>query len=133
MEMKRLLSIVFILGALLLVSHNAANEQLRIGDNLRHENVLLPPSTPDKARLVVTDYLMVLEENGAAAIVVCYDDLQTKLKIDYVELYDLSGNLLLVSWIDGFGVSRFAMDRGLFDEHPVVERVLVLLTVGTEL
>lgn len=131
--MKRLFSAVIMVAALLLGSHEGANEQLRLGDNLRHENVLLPVSTPDKTRFALIDYLMLLEEDGAAAILAFYDDLQTKLKIDYVELYDLSGNLLLVSWIDRFGISRLAMDRGLFKEHPVVERVLVLMTSGTEL
>jgi hypothetical protein len=133
MAMKRLFSAVIMMAALLLVSHKAANEQVRIGDNLRHENVLLPLSTPDKTGLVVIDYVMVLDEDGATAILACYDDLKTKLKIDYVELYDLSGNLLLVNWIDRFGISRFALDRGLFKEHPVVDRVLVLMTSGTEL
>ena len=131
--MKRLFSAAVIVAALLLVSHEAANEQLRLGVNLRYENVLLPLSTPDKTEFLVIDYLMLLDEDGAAAILACYDDLQTKLKIDYVELYDLSGNLLLVSWIDRFGISRLAMDRGLFKEHPVVDRVLVLMTSGTEL
>lgn len=130
--MKRLFSAVIMVAVLLLVTHKAANEQLRFGDNLRHENVLLPLSTPDKTGLVVIDYVMALDDDGATAILACYDDLQTKLKIDYVELYDLSGNLLLVSWIDRFGISRFAMDRGLFKEHPVVDRVLVLMTSGTE-
>jgi hypothetical protein len=133
MAMKRLFSAVIIVAALLLGSHEGANEQLRLGDNLRHENVLLPLSTPDKTGFVLTDYLMLVDEDGAAAILACYDDLQTKLKFDYVELYDLSGNLLLVSWIDRFGISRFAMDRGLFKEHPVVDRVLVLMTSGIEL
>jgi hypothetical protein len=48
MAKKRLFSAVIMVAALLLVSHNAANEQLQLGDNLRHENVLLPLSTPDK-------------------------------------------------------------------------------------
>ena len=131
--MKRILSGLIMVAVLLMVSHEAANEQLRLGVNLRYENVLLPLSTPDKTEFLVIDYLMLLDEDGAAAILACYDDLQTKLKIDYVELYDLSGNLLLVSWIDRFGISRLAMDRGLFKEHPVVDRVLVLMTSGTEL
>ena len=129
--MKTLLSLI-VVAALLLVSQKAANEQLRIGNNLRNENVLMPFSTPDKSRLIVTDYVMLCGEDGAAAILTFYDDLQTKLKIDYIELYDLSGNLLLVSWIDRFGVSRFAVDRGLLEEHPVLDRVLVLMSSGAE-
>ena len=131
--MKRSFFAVVMLAALLVVNQNGANEQLRLGDNLRHEHVLLPISTPDKTRFVVIDYVTLPDEDGATAIVACYDDLQTKLKIDYIELYDLAGNLLLVQWIDRYGISRFAMDRGLFKEHPVVDRVLVLMNTGTEL
>lgn len=128
--MKALLSVIVV--ALLLVSHDAANEGLRIGSNLRNENVLMPFSTPDKSGLMVTDYLMLCGEDGAAVILAFYDDLQTKRKIDYIEVYDLSGNLLLVSWIDRFGISRFAVDRGLLGEHPVVHHVLVLVSSGAE-
>ena len=128
--MKTMLSVI--VAALLLVSYKAADEQLRIGNNLRNENVLMPFSTPDKSGLILTEYVMLCGEAGAAAILAFYDDLQTKLKIDYIELYDLSGNLLLVSWIDRFGISRFAVDRGLLKEHPVVDRVLVLMSSGAE-
>ena len=55
-----------------------------------------------------------------------YDDIRTKWDIDYIELYDLEGRLLLVSWVDRFGVCQVAMDRGLLDaDNPKVEGVLV--------
>lgn len=132
MTTKRLLVAVVMLTGLLLGDQDGANEELRVSDNLRHEYVLLPNSVPDKAGFVVIDYVMLLDEEGATAILACYDDLKTNLDVDYVELYDLSGNLLLVNWIDRYGIGRFAMDRGLFNEHPVVDRVLVLITNGTE-
>ena len=131
--MKRLFSAVMMVMALFVGAQNAADEQLRFADNLRHEDVLLPLSTPDRSGFIVMDYVMILDEEGLTAILACYDDPQTKLKMDYVELYNLSGDLLLVNWIDRFGISRFAMDRGLFEEHPVVDRVLVLMTAGVEL
>jgi len=50
------------------------------------------------------------------------------------EFFDLQGNLLLVSWIDRAGICQAAMDRGLFDpNNPKVEKVLVIVTMGTAL
>jgi hypothetical protein len=61
-----------------------------------------------------------------------YDDPRTKLEIDYLELYGISGDLLLVSWIDRFGVCQVAIDRALLTAEPkTVDGVLVLITGGT--
>ena len=83
---------------------------------------------------MITDYAKVHEEAEGSGIIVFYDDPQTKLDVDYLELYDIDGDLLLVSWIDRFGVCQIAIDRALLDEDRVsVDRVLVLITGGTEL
>jgi hypothetical protein len=132
--MKRVFSVLFMLGALLLLCDEGRNEPLRIDENLRHENVLLPRGTPDKGQLVVTDYAMVKEEGGGLGIMVFYDDPRTKLEIDYLEIFDIAGDLLLVSWIDRFGVCQVAIDRALLTkDQPTVDGVLVLITGGTEL
>lgn len=83
---------------------------------------------------MVTDYAMVEEEGGGWGIMVFYDDPRTKLEVDYLELYNVDGNLLLVSWIDRFGVCQVAIDRALLNkDQPTVDGVLVLITGGTEL
>jgi hypothetical protein len=129
--MKKLLSALMMV-AVLLLGDAAGNEPLRIGENLRHENVLLPYGTPDKSQLVVTDHVMVEEEGGGVGIMIFYDDPRTKLEIDYLELYGISGDLLLVSWIDRFGVCQVAIDRALLTAEPkTVDGVLVLITGGT--
>ena len=96
--MKKIIFSLLVLLPVLFLSQRIESQQLRIGDNLRHEKVLLPPSVPDKDRLVVTDYETVLDEGDGVGILVFYDDPRTKLKVDYIELYDIAGNLLLVSW-----------------------------------
>jgi hypothetical protein len=121
-----------VISALLLLGAPAENEPLRIGENLRHENVLLPYGTPDKSQLVVTDHVMVEEAGGGVGIMIFYDDPRTNLEIDYLELYGISGDLLLVSWIDRFGVCQVAIDRALLTSEPkTVDGVLVLVTGGT--
>ena len=117
-NMKKLLSALMMVAALLLLGDAGGNEPLRIGENLRHENVLLPYGTPDKSQLVVTDYAMVEEEGGGVGIMIFYDDPRTKLDIDYLEFYGIGGDLLLVSWIDRFGVCQVAIDRALLVKRP---------------
>jgi hypothetical protein len=67
-------------------------------------------------------------------VVFLYDDAKTKRSLDYIEIYDTEGDLLVVSWIDRFGACQAAMDRGLLDpEDPRIEGVLVIIDVGTKL
>jgi hypothetical protein len=89
-----------IAAALILFSAHGApsQQQLKGGENLRHERVLLPLSAPET---------------------------------DYIEFYDVAGELLLVTWIDRLGVCHAAMDRGLLDErNPTVDGTLVIINVG---
>ena len=132
--MKRVLAALLMMTALLFLSQKAESEQLRIGTNLRQEKILLPSAAPDKSRLVLLESERLEDEKIHFGILVFYDDPRTKLKIDYIEFYDVAGNLLLVSWIDRFGICEIAIDRGLLDEkHPGIEGVLVALPSGTNL
>jgi hypothetical protein len=77
---------------------------------------------------------LFFEAGGGAGILVFYNDPRTKPEIDYIEFFDLEGNLLLVSWIDRAGICQAAMDRGLLDEQDrKVERILVTVAMGTAL
>ena len=132
--MKRLLCGLLALLPVLFLSRTIESQQLRTGDNLRQEKIILPAAVPDKSHLLVTDYEPVLDGDMGLGILVFYDDPRTKLTVDYIELYDVAGNLLLLSWIDRFGICQVAMDRGLLDEeHPGVDGVLVMMTGGVVL
>jgi hypothetical protein len=131
--MKKFYAFVVLLAALL-VNDRAMTEQLTVGENLRHEQVRLPPSIPERSQMVVVDSTTFVYDNGASGILIFYDDPRTERAVDYIEFYDLEGNLLLVSWIDRFGVCQVAMDRGLLDaDEPEVDGTLVLIGVGREL
>jgi len=132
--MKKWLSFFAVILALVLCRDSALTQPLKITENLRNESVLLPPSTPDKGRMAQTDRLLFFEAGGGGGIIVFYNDPRTKPEIDYIEFFDLEGNLLLVSWIDRAGICQAAMDRGLLDEQdPKVERILVIVAMGTAL
>ena len=131
--MQKLCALAVLLAALL-VNDRAMAEQLTVGENLRHQQITLPASIPDRNHMVVLDYTMFLDDGGAAGILVFYDDVRTKWGVNYIEFYDVEGNLLLVSWIDRFGACQVAMDRGLLDaDEPEVDGTLVMIGVGCEL
>ena len=123
----------FLLAAFL-VSSAVAAEGLRTTQNLRDQDVILPFSTPERARMAELQRLTFIDDDLGAGLLVFYDDPRTKWSIDYVELYDVQGDLLVVSWIDMFGACQGAIDRGLLDEDdPKIEGVLVTIDVGTML
>jgi len=132
--MKNWLSFFVVLLVLVFCPDSAQTQPPKITENLRNESVLLPPSTPDKGRMAQTDRLLFFEAGGGAGILIFYNDPRTKPEIDYIEFFDLEGNLLLVSWIDRAGICQAAMDRGLLEEQdPKLERILVLVAMGTAL
>lgn len=124
--------LLFILSALLFYNRSLPAEPMRVTENLRNERVLLPPSAPDKDQLAVVSILTIVSGAEILAAVTMYDDPQTERPVDYMELYDRSGSLLSVNWIDRFGIPRTAMDRGLLrEEASELEGILVLIPQGT--
>ncbi len=106
-------------------------EPMRLTENLRKETVLLPPSAPERGQLILVSFVMITPEAEVIASVAAYDDPQTRWSVDYMELYDEAGDLLLVSWVDKFGIRRTAMDRGLLQEEAsMLEGILVLIQEG---
>lgn len=128
----RIYSAIMSLSLLFLLGKSLDAEPMRVTENLRREIVLLPPSAPDKSRLILVTFATMASEAEIIGALALYDDPQTKRPVDYIELYDDSGGLLLVSWVDRFGIRRIAMDRGLLQEEASrLEGVLVLLAEGT--
>ena len=131
--MKKFAGSIFLLGALSMAGQ-VANAQLNVTAKLRHERVMLPAATPDRSRMVVVQTLTFMEEDLEAGVLVFYDDARTKWPIDYIELYDVGGDLLLVTWLDRFGTCQVAMDRGFLDsDDPSIDGILVTIAVGTML
>ena len=131
--MRKFLASILLLGALL-ITDPLASDHLNTTEDLRHEIVRLPPSTPDRSRLAVVQTLTFFEEELGAGVLVFYDDSQTQWQIDSIELYDFEGNLLVVTWLDRFGTCQVVMDRGfLHPDDPTVEGIMVTVAVGTML
>ena len=119
------------LSLLLLSSGNLHAETIRVTQNLRGEKVLLPSSAPETDRLMLVSFVTMAPEAEIIGALASYDDPKTRRSVDYLELYDGTGSLLLVSWVDRFGNRRTAMDRALLQEDaPRLEGILVLLLEG---
>ena len=134
-SIRGLLAAVLLVGPLglflSLPSGSIHAEPMRVTENLRKETVLLPPSAPERGQLILVSFVMITPEAEVIASVAAYDDPQTRWSVDYTELYDEAGDLLLVSWVDRFGIRRTAMDRGLLQEEAsMLEGILVLLSEG---
>jgi len=133
-EKKKICFVILSLLILLLFGDNLRAEPMQVTENLRKETIFLPPSAPAKSRLIQVSLASIVLETEIIGTAAVYDDAQTKRPVDYLELYDSSGNLLSASWIDRFGILRTAMDRGLLqEESPRLEGVLILLLEGTPL
>ncbi len=129
---QRIYSAILSLSLLFLSGESVDAEPMRVVKNLRQETILLPASAPDKDRLVLVAFATMASEAEIMGALAVYDDPQTKRPVDYLELYDDSGGLLVVRWVDRFGILRTAVDRGLLQqEASQLEGVLVLLAEGT--
>jgi hypothetical protein len=119
------------LSLLLLSSGSLHAETIRVTENLRGETVLLPSSAPETDRLMLVSFVMMAPEAEIIGALAVYYDPKTRRSVDYLEFYDGAGSLLLVSWVDRFGIRRTAMDRGLLQEEASgLKGVLVLLLEG---
>lgn len=132
--MKRVTAFI-LLGCALLVSAVPATAQVQNStENMRHERVLLPVSVPNRGCMTVFQTLTFIEEEFGSGTLVFYDDPRTPRPIDYIELYDFEGDLLIIGWIDPLGVCQAAMDSGLLDaDDPRIDGVLVVVPIGTML
>ncbi len=119
------------LSLILLFSGSLHAETIRVVENLRGETVLLPSSAPETDRLMLVSFVMMAPEAEIIGALASYDDPKTRRSVDYLEFYDGAGSLLLVSWVDRFGIRRTAMDSGLLQEEASgLKGVLVLLLEG---
>jgi hypothetical protein len=127
--MKHIATVVALLAALL--SYGTVTAQYRVTENLRHEEVVLPATAPDRSGMVLIDYAMVWDHDLPLFILVSYDDLRTRQAVDYSEVYDLMGNLIVIAWTDRFGIYQVAIDETLLlEENDFAARRLVLVTGG---
>lgn len=103
----------------------------RATENLRGETVFIPHSAPEMSNFLLVTCFKITFDEQMVAIVALYDDPSTRREVDYDEVYQSSGHLLGIAWLDEFGVLRVAVDFGLIDEDTSgVTGILVLVADG---
>ena len=123
--------VILIFSACLLWVGNAFGVELRTVSNLRNEAVIVPVSAPNRDELKLLNYVTFAKDTQMSGWVAFYDDPETKRDVDYLELYDTAGNLLIIGWLDRFGITRTAVDLGLVGEDAAeVRRILLLIPEG---
>ena len=98
-------------------------------DNATAQEIVTGPEQHEM-RLVSFDPWVIEGKvmGGVAAYV--YDDVATERPVDYWEIYNQDGELLAVSWFDGRGVRKTAVDRGIVEEKDKLEGIFVVALDG---
>jgi len=98
------------------------------GSEERSDQIYLP----DLKKLNMVSFSTMSEGNEMRAVVV-YKDPSTKRAVDYIAVYNATGDLLALNWYDRFGIERMAVDRGLLDNTKKAEGVFIALLKGDSL
>jgi hypothetical protein len=106
--------------------------ELPTGDNASEQEIAVPPEQHDMTLVASQPWVVEGEVMGRLAAYV-YNDVASKRPVDYLELYDKKGDLLMVSWFDRFGIQRTAVDRGILEQKDTLEGIFVIVLDGDSL
>ena len=120
--------ILSIIGSLLIYGTVRAQE-VPLSDNIAEQQMVTGPEQHPMKLVSVDPWVIEGEVMGAVAAYV-YDDVSTERPTDYWEIYNQNGELLAVSWFDGHGVRKSAVDRGIVEEKDQLEGTFVLVVDG---
>ena len=120
--------ILSIIGSLFFSGDVRAEEGPPSDPVMKQEMVTGPEQHP--MRLVSFDPWVIEGEVMGAVATYVYDDVATERPVDYWEIYNHDGELLAVSWFDGHGLRRTAVDRGIVEEKEQLEGIFVVVLDG---
>ncbi|MBI3781036.1 MAG: hypothetical protein HY278_08285 [candidate division NC10 bacterium] len=118
-QMSRIATAALLFGLLLAATPSRA-EETRTLTNLKGEQVTVPHVVPAREELALLKMVVVKIEtpNGKGGLIVALygtDESKRLEEANYVELYDLAGNLLEIAWLDESGHVKVAHDKNLTD------------------
>lgn len=123
---------LLLLGVLLVARPGGAEETdaKRTLTNLKGEMVVVPDEVPDRATLVLLGMQSIRVESPtrkSGLVLALYNNPKSRGLTNYVETYDLAGNLLEITWSDEGGKVRVAQDKSLADpDAKELAKVLVM-------
>lgn len=124
--------IALVFGVLLVARQVGAEETdaKRTLTNLKGEMVVVPDEVPDRATLVLLGMQSIRVESPtrkSGLVLALYNNPKSRGLTNYVETYDLSGDLLEITWSDEAGKVRVAQDKSLTDpDAKELAKVLVM-------
>lgn len=120
--------------SLILVPWPGRAEEARTQSTLlKGELVTVPVIVPEREALALLEVQVVQVETpiGKVGFVLAfYNNPKSQGLKNYVETYDLTGNLLEIAWYDEAGQMRVAQDKSLSD--PGAEEPAKVLVMGAE-
>jgi hypothetical protein len=87
------------------------------------------PGVPSLSMNLISLTAVVSGDRTVGSLAI-YDDPRTARPEDYIELYDNSGQLVAVGWIDRFGIQRITVDRSLLENRDDLRGVFVTVVDG---
>jgi|SRR5262245_62027948 len=103
--------------------------EVQPGDNATGREIVTAPEQHEMSLISFQPWVVEGKVLGAVAEYV-YDDVTTERPVDYWELYNREGDLLVISWFDRFGIKRTAVDRGIVEKKDRLEGIFVVVPDG---
>lgn len=119
--------------SLILVPWPVRAEETRTQSTLKGEAVIVPVIVPEREALALLEVQVVQWETpiGKGGLVLAfYNNPKSRGVRNYVETYDLTGNLLEIAWFDEGGQLKVAQDKSLSD--PDAKESAKALVMGAE-
>lgn len=115
---------------LCLVTRPGDAEETKSVTNLKGEVVIVPDDIPDRQTFNLLGMQRIAVETQAGSrglILLIYNNPKSQGLGNYVETYDLAGNLLEITWADKEGQVKVAQDKNLTDpDAKELAKVLVM-------
>jgi hypothetical protein len=126
MTTKKVLVILGVVAQLLFFEQ----ESIAADASMVRQEIRLSVPIPEENSLTLVSVFRVVGKGDDIGTVAVYDDGSTERAGDYLELYNTTGELLALGWVDRFGIERGAVDRGLLRASPVLEGIFILFVDG---
>jgi hypothetical protein len=118
-----------VISALILFGSIAVARAQAVDGSSQSQFKTLAAGLPQGSLTLISFSPLVANGETVGAIAV-YDDPATQRPADYLEVFDSEGTLVVVSWIDRFGIERLVVDRALVDGGQELEGVFVMVVNG---
>jgi hypothetical protein len=122
-ELKRLAAIILLI--LLMLVPTYANSWQSV-----ESDMTTPVALPSKQTLKLIGSCALTVDGQVVGGMAVYDDVATRILTDYAEIYNPTGDLLAIVWLDRLGILRSAVDRGIVQNKHALEGVFVLVLAG---